>query len=349
MSDFGYVNARLRAMRARRLSSKQLEALVNGDLDAMADGLSGTPYGDALAENAGGANNLPAIDRAISSVVHATLGKCIKMIGNDEETVPFSIYLSRTQVHNLRVVVRAVRDGGGYEKAEPALIPLAPLGRRELEELCGQEDIMQVAAMLMTWGVPFGSALVRALREHGDDPSTTALDHALDQTFYSKAIAALEDEADEDMARPVIDALKDEVDLANLRVALKVAYSGGGALPVALLTSGRLSEDSLKRIAGASSLADAAAMLEGTAFRAASKFDVAGAAGRNDLGAVERVLERVRLRRMATRSLDDPLGLGFTLRCLAETDTEAQNLRLAARACAGLIPARAAEEAMIHV
>jgi vacuolar-type H+-ATPase subunit C/Vma6 len=185
------------------------------------------------------------------------------------------------------------------------------------------------------------------IREHAADPDLTALDRALDQAYYSRVLTVLEEDFDEE-GQAVIEALKDDIDLANLRMALKAAYSGGSPLPSKPLARGRLQVEKLTKVASCGSLAEAVGQLEGTAYKTAHREGVLEAAQANDLGGVERALQRVRVKRLVTRSLEDPVGIGFTVRYLNELDLEAQSLRLVARAAAGLIPVRVAEEALIH-
>ncbi len=349
MSDLGYVNARLRAQRARRLADRQLEALsTSADLEALCGGLSGTPYGEALSESQAG-TNLPAVDRAISSVLQARIDHVIRLLGKEEETLPFTLYLSRVHVQNLKVVLRAVQSGAGFEAAWPALVPLSPLDRPALEELCSQEDLLGVARELMTWGVALGQTLAKAIRQHADGDSLVHLDRALDEAYFAKTLhALLQDDVDSD-GQSMIDALKDEIDLFNLRSALKVSLGGGGEFPGDPIPHGRIPDDVLKRISTSGSLGEAVTLLDRTVYHQALEEGISEAAGRGDLGRIERILESLRLRRLSSRAAGDPLGLGFALRFLAEIDLEAQNLRLAARASAGLIPASVAQEAMIHV
>jgi vacuolar-type H+-ATPase subunit C/Vma6 len=89
--------------------------------------------------------------------------------------------------------------------------------------------------------------------------------------------------------------------------------------------------------------------LRKTVFRKGVDDGGAEAASHNDLGGLERAMERVRLLRLARRGIEDPIGIGFTLRFLTEAQIEAQNLRLIARSSAGLIPIEAVKESMIHV
>lgn len=345
MSDLEYVNARLRAMRAKLLKSSQYETLLGLDnLEAFEAWLGSSSYGSPVQGSE--ARGLNGVDQTISAELERRLGKCRRMVKTGGES-PLSVFLQRTDAENIKTAVRAISHGIGYEGAEPALVPLPPLDRSACEELCSQATIEGAASLLMTWGHPLGAPLSRFFREAGDNPDLTRMDQALDRAYYQRAFHLLEEESESER-EPLEDALRDEIDLANLRMALKVAYSGGGDLPQESISGGRLRAAFLEKMARSPNLATAASLLGQTVFRRVLA-EAEAAAKDNDLGATEQVLRAESLRRMGRKSLEDPTGIGFTLKVLAEIFLEAQNLRLAARAAAGLIPTETAREAMIYV
>lgn len=349
MSDFGFVNARLRAMRSERVPPQQLENLLGmqklGDLsDWMSSSVYGAAYGKALDHDQG----LKAVDRAVSEKFRETLSRCVAMLVTERGS-PLGLYLSRFGYENVKVAVRAVHQGTGYEGAAPALVPISPLDEGFLRQLCEVPDLDSVAALLMTVGHPAGPTLRRFLQETGnEEPDFSAMDRALERTYTSTSLTALQEEESEEL-EPLREALQDEVDLANLRTALKVAHGGGGPLPYSPMPYGRLKEAFLARISESNSLATAVPHLQQTVFRKALSTGAEEAGQAGNLGSLERTLERIRFQRLARRAIEDPTGLGFTLRFLVEAQSEAQNLRLIARSVAGLIPSETAREAMILV
>lgn len=348
MSDYGYVNARLRSMRSRRLPAKRIDELLElPNLKALGEELGSTPYGEALARASGEKVGLPAVDQAISDVLRDVLGKCVRMT-SDERGSALGLFLARANVQNLKVVLRAVRDKSGFDAVEPALVPLPPLDRKALSELCAQDDELAVAALLMTWGLPAGGALARVIQKSPSGVELEKLEHALDEAYFAHCVKLIENE-DEEEDEGVIDALRIEVDLANLRGALKVASTGGGPLHSEPFKGGRVSRTLLERIASAAGLVEAANLIGQTPFRAARDLGLAAAAEAGDLGKVERILQRTRFRMLARGGKEDPLDVRFTLSFVAEAEAEAQNLRVVARKVAGLVAGPAAQEALFHV
>jgi V/A-type H+-transporting ATPase subunit C len=350
MSDFGFVNARLRAMRSERISSQQLDNLLGFDQledfsDWMASGVYGAAYGQATDQYEG----LRAIDHAISEKLRNTLSRCVSMV-SCEMSSPLAIYLDRIGFENVKVAVRAVLSGDGYEGAAPALVPIPPLDEGFLRRACDLEDLPSLVGMLMSVGHRAGPALRRFLNNECPDssnPELDALDRAMERAYHRNALSQLQDDSED--AEPLYQALQDEVDLANLRTALKVAYAGGGEFPHQVLPHGRLKEAFLNKMTESSDLLGVLPWLRKTVFRKGVDDGGAEAASHNDLGGLERAMERVRLLRLARRGIEDPIGIGFTLRFLTEAQIEAQNLRLIARSSAGLIPIEAVKESMIHV
>lgn len=350
MSDFGYVNARLRSMRAKRLAPSEFDTLLGFEqIREFGDWLSSGPYGEAYGKVVEHSEGLKAADAAISERLRDVLASCIKMVSIDADS-PLGLYLARTDYENIKAVVRAVLNGTSFEDAKPALVPLPPLEFTALERLCEAEDLQGVGRLLMTWGHPAGKVISRFLRLESDPQNhkLDELDRALEESYFAEAIKALDEEEDEEN-EPLREAIQDEADLANLRAAFKAAYSGGGELPSKPFPQGRAKRPILEEIAGCRNLSEAVEHLEQTVFRRALLDGAETAARENDLGGLERQLEHVRLTRLARGGITDPTGIGFTLLFLAETFLEAQNLRLVARVSAGIIPAATAQEVMIRV
>lgn len=350
MSDFGYVNARLRSMRAKRIPPKQYETLAGFTrIEELGDWLATGPYATAYGRAVERYTGLKAVDRAISERLHDILSHCVRMVQVDRGS-PLAVYLSRIDYENLKVVARAVVAGEGYDHAAPGLVSVPPLDEAALRELCEREDLQGVASLLMTWGHPAGPAVARFLRSEptGEAPRLDRLDRALESTYFTQGMKVLL-ENEEEGNEALVDALRDEIDLDNLRAALKTAFGGGGELADPPLTYGRLQPAFLQKIASCRDLPDALEHVRATVYHQALSQGAAEAAREGDLGSLERTFERIRLQRLSRNAVTHPIGMGFTIRFLAETMLEAQNLRLAARAAAGLIPAQAAQEAMIRV
>lgn len=350
MSDFGYVNARLRSMRTRRISPKQFETFLGyREIREIEEWLGSSPYAAAYERASSDADGLKAVDAAVSEQLKETLQRCVKMVQTEGRSA-LSVYLARTDYENVKVVARAVQGGGGFASASPALVPMPSLDIGQLESLCEQEDLTGMARQLMTLGHPTGAALSRFLRTEvdGDTADLAAMDRALERAYYGNAISVLAEEENEE-DEPLLEALKDEVDLSNLRTALKVAYAGGGEYGQVPLPHGRLKRAFLEKASAARDLTEALEWVGKSVFRKAVDQVARDAAAAGDIGRLERCLEQARVDRCAKGGIIDPTGIGFTLSFLAGAYLEAQNLRLAARAVAGLIPVSAAEEAMIYV
>ena len=350
MSDFGYVNARLRSIRAKRLAPSEFDTLLGFEqIREFGDWLSSGPYSEAYGKVAETSEGLKAADAAISERLRSILERCVRMVSIDTDS-PLGLYLARTDYDNIKVVIRTVLNGTGFEEAKPALVPLPPLDFATLERLCEAEDIQGVARLLMTLGHPAGKVVSRFLRDEpdGQSPRLDILDRALEECYFAETIKVLDEEENEEN-EPLRAAIQDEADLANLRAAFKVAYSGGGELPSKPFSQARTKRPLLEQVAACRNLTEAIEYLEQTVYRRALDGGVDESARANDLGGLERHLEHIRLTRLARGGVTDPTGIGFTLLFLAEAFLEAQNLRLVARVSAGIIPAATAQEAMIRV
>lgn len=350
MSQFGYVNARLRAMRSDFLSRDVLEELLElHSLKEFSDWMVSGAYGPAFGKAPDHDHGIATVDWVISERLRDTLARCIRMVSIDRES-PLSVYLTWVGYENVKVLARSILPGVCCSNTNPALVHIPPFDTRLVEQLCGATDLEGLATLLMTAGHPSGVALRRFLREEAKTPEAPRLDYldrAMERAYLESALAHCQGRGP--YLRPLRRAIKDEIDLSNLRSALKVTYSGGGPFPHRPLQGGRIGKRVLEDISSASSLEAALPLLKRTVFRKALGQGARRAARANNPGNLERTLERVRYQRMSQDAIEDPTGLGFTLHFLTEVWTEAQNLRLVARAVSGLISVQAAKEAMVLV
>jgi V/A-type H+-transporting ATPase subunit C len=219
-SDYGYINARVRAMKSRLLPRETLFDLLSApDLAALGGALGGTAYGKELSEAQSHAAGLAAVEEGLRrNLCQATAKLQEIMDGRPGEL--FDILLGRWDLENIKAVLR----GKHRELAKDAILTgVLPAGRLEegrLTELAGAEDLKAVADMLATWHSPFARPLTRALPAYLQNNRLADLELALDRFYFASGLEATR-KGDGNTA-VVRDLLKEETDLVNLRTALRL-------------------------------------------------------------------------------------------------------------------------------
>jgi V/A-type H+-transporting ATPase subunit C len=329
-ADFGYINARVKGMKARLLPPGRLEELLSvPDLDAFLHALTNTPYGPELQEALSRYRGLRAVDEALARAFQKAARRVLSFADGKPRTL-IQVLLLQWDVHNLRAVLRAKHAGHPPEAVEATLVPAAELSDVRLRELLQQPDVAAVVATLVTWGHPLGDALAEAIPEYQASQDLLSLELALDRAYYRWALQASRGRGG-DAAR-VSELVRTQVDFTNVKTAFKLQQ-----LP-------DLSPEQRERF-----FLEGGAVVTREVFRnlADPKTAEVGvreirARGIQPEGRtpaeVERWLEQEAARRMADLYLGDPLGVDVVIGYLTLLANEVRNLRLIARSKAMGIP-----------
>jgi V/A-type H+-transporting ATPase subunit C len=353
MSDYDYLNARIRGMSTLLLTREFYERVLNSSTDkALADALLGSPYAEdvqrALAAH-GGAVDANAVEAALSTNVRATFAKVLALAPPEPRRL-IALLLNRWDVANVLALLRGKLSGAGPRELFAAVLPIGELDEIQLGELSAEIDVVNLADALPTWKHAFAFALRRAIRECRDQDDMAALESALYRGYFQWALAQLrEDDPQEELLR---ESLSRQIDLANVRALLSFIRSrerGSAAPAVEPITRGKLSPRALAELGACDTLVAAFEMLGGTYFAPGIERGILAYGQSQSLAVMERFLESIviehgcRLFRLDVLSAAVPLGF------LWRKYSELVNLRLLARGIRYRMPATAIREGMILV
>ncbi len=329
-ADFGYINARVKGMRARLLSSGQLEELLGlGDLESFLHALANTPYGPELQEALTRYQGLRAVDEALSRHFQKTARKILSF-AEGKPLKLIQIFLVQWDLHNLRTILRAKHAGHPAEVAEQNLVPAGELTEVRLRELLAQPDLGALASTLATWEHPLAEALLGAVRTYEDHKDLLNLELSLDRAYFEWALRAARGVGRNEAV--VRDVVRMQIDFTNVKTAFKLQLlpdlapedRGRFFLPGGAVVSREVFLN----------LADPqTAELGLRELRARGIYPE----GRTP-AEVERSLEEEATRRLAALYLGDPLGIDVVIGFLTMLSSEVRNLRLIARSKALGIP-----------
>jgi V/A-type H+-transporting ATPase subunit C len=353
MSDYDYLNARIRGMSTTLLTHEFYERLLHASTDtAFADALLASPYAEdvqgALAAR-GGAVDVPAVEAALCGNVRATFAK-ILAIAPPEPRRLLALQINKWDVANVLALLRGKLCGAGPRELFAAVLPIGELDEIQLGELSAETDVANLADALPTWKHAFAFALRRAIHECREQDDLVALESALYRGYFQWTLAQLrEDDPQEEVLR---ESLCRQIDLANVRALLSFIQSrerGGAAKAVEPITRGKLSPRALAELGACDALVAAFEMLGSTYFAPGIERGILAYGQAQSLAVMERFLECVviehgcRLFRLDMLSVSVPLGF------LWRKYSELVNLRLLVRGTRYRMPANAIREGMVLV
>lgn len=329
MADYDYGNARLRVMKSRLLSQRQLEDLaVMGSQQGLIVALSKTVYQQAIESALTRATGMQCIDEALRSDLVDSVGR-MRTFYHESAAQMVAILLRAYDIHNLKAILRGLSKNAPANEIMTTLLPVGDLDVDVLHELTRLSNPREMIDRLGSMGSPFAWPLLN-VRAQAPKAGTPEMELALDKWYFQEAGQLLRSETGS--ADLLLAALALEVDLINLQTMLRfIHYShdrqGAPEMTHFLLGPGRISGDILLNAGSQDSVPAAIETLSGSFFSPALRAGLQEYMRSNRLSDIEKQLRRFRLKWLAGQITQDALGIGVVLGYLALKINEIGNLR----------------------
>ena len=294
------VNARARGLATHLQRRGTLDALARApDLPTLAAELG--RFGYAVEGGAGPA----ALDLAVRRHAAAELRIFARWCAGQPELV--TVVFEDEDRRSLRALVRGAVQGATSDERLAGLIPTPALPERALEELGRQPTAAAVAALLVSWGHPYGRPLLLGAR--AAQPDLLHLDMRLNQTFAGRALAA-----GRRGGTALLAHVQELIDVENALAAVVLAGRTDDVTPKDLFLAGgrRLSIGDFE-LALAAGVPGLASQRIATAF-AGTQLAAAFAGPATAAGRLEQDVLRARIAALRDAARLDPLGPAPALR-----------------------------------
>lgn len=192
MSDYGYLNARVRAMKTRLLGRSALEALSATQSTAeFSAGLLSTTYKPDLEWGRLRYPGVAGLDEGLRRHVVLTVGKVAALAASNREAAALlRILVARWDVHNLRTLLRGQHISAPPSEIRESLLPVGELDEAQLEELSAQPSLKAALDLLVIWGNPYARPLLTAYPDYAKIHDLRRLELQLDQFHYHYLLAS---------------------------------------------------------------------------------------------------------------------------------------------------------------
>jgi len=339
MSGFDYGNARLRAMKSRLLTKRELESLLEtSHLEALIAALAKTVYQKPVEAALTRTTGIDCIDLALRSDLMNTVGSMGKFF-QDRAKKQVNIVLGFYDVHNIKAVLRGLDNHVIPNEILMSTIPVGELMDNDLEEMARMQDPRGAIDLIGSMGLKFAQPLLQ-VRVRKPGARIADLELALNKWFYQNLFQDLQNlNGDGGVLKT---ALQMEADLTNMLTVLRFAHAPGErqvfrerqphtSLEDLFVGPGNISFSTLEIAGKQDSVAAAIAVLENTSYNKPLKSGLEAYSRSTLLSDIERHLLRHRLVWRAGLIARDPLGIGVLLGYLALKLNEVRNLRWVTR------------------
>jgi ATP synthase A1 C subunit len=342
MTDYDYLNARVRAMGAEILPAELYEELLAAeDQEQLAELLLDTAYRPQLSESLAARHDLEAIESGLGRNLLATLFK-LRSIAPSKPRRLLAVQLNQWDAANILTVLRGKVTGAGQKDILEGMLAVGEFSEPRLAELAAQPDLQAVAAALATWDYPFAFELRRLLMDRRQSRDLVALESAVNRLYFQWALSQLRaKDPNEAVVRRMVQM---QIDLANVKEALDAVRHRTHEESLEdfePLACGLLGPRVIEAISGADSMIEAFEALEGTYFAPGIEKGILAYGEAGSLGVMERFLEVVVIEAGCRLFRIDPLGVGVPMGFLWRKYNEFLNLRILIRGKSYRMPVNA--------
>ncbi|MBK5093069.1 MAG: V-type ATPase subunit [Actinobacteria bacterium] len=331
LSDYGYVNARVRGMRSHLLTKDFFMRLVEVDsFEALHSMMDQTVYRSEINEAVLMSPDRPDYDQALNINLVATLRNILDSTGGEPHRL-VNMLLSRYDVLNLKTILRGKKGNATPSEITSTLVPVGNLRMDVLEQLAREREIRQVIDMMATLRISYARPLTAALGDFiKHDQDLAVLELALDRFHFQDAMKELKGrDKNVDMVRQMFTA---EIDMRNISTLVRIRGIRlddedvmGLRLPGGSLTAGQFLDldrlGDIVRIVAEYPDPSYRKLLE----KALSEYQEI------DVVAFDKELERALIKQGVAMSNVDVLGIGVIIGFVWAKQNEIINLRIVLR------------------
>jgi V/A-type H+-transporting ATPase subunit C len=349
--DYGYINARMRGMKSRLLSHKELDDLIlKPDLESLIGDLENSPYREDIIEARAKSAGIDCIENALRQNFIKTFRKIQNFSKQEPEAGEYiAIFLHRWDVQNIKTILRGKNIHTTNEEILECLVPAGELDEVTLKELLRQPDVRSVIGLLATWRIRYSRPLTGSFAEFAKTKDLAVLECALDRYYYADALEAVN--APTYNNGVIRNVLALEIDVVNLRTVLRMVRDRVDPADAEryLITGGKeFNLRKLRELLVLASLDEVVKALADTRYRFLSNIPES-AIRTQKISIIEKELERFLIRKGVGAFLLDPLSVASVIGYFWAKYNEITNIRIISRCKTADFPVENLKEELVYV
>jgi V/A-type H+-transporting ATPase subunit C len=348
--DYGYVNARIRAMKSRLLDRHTLEELIfQPDLDSLISSLEKTPYKEDIIEAKVLYQGVLCIEFALRKNFTRTFRKILDFVRNSDAERYIRIFLHRWDVQNIKTILRGKNIHVTNDEILDCLVPAGELDEVTLTELVKQPDVRAVIDLLATWGIVYAKPLTENFPVYSEKGDLSILECALDKYYFFEALETVSIKSYNNTL--IRDLLATEIDVVNIKTILRMIRDNVDSAEAQefLIEGGKeLPLDILYQLIAMHSIEEVIKKLEQTPYRFLADVPE-GAIKTKKISVIEKQLEKFLIRKGVSAFSGDPLSVASVIGYFWAKYNEITNIRIISRCKTVDLPDEQLKEELVYV
>lgn len=330
--EYGYVNARIRGMKSRLLSRKEVEELAaKFDVDAIISELEKTDYRAEIEDASVQYSGIACVEEALRRNLAKTFRLIYSFVKRDDAEKCTKIFLNKWDIQNIKTILRGKNIHAVSEDILESLAPAGALDDATLIELVKQPDVKAVIDLLATWRIEYSKPLTQHFKEYSDTKDLVVLEYGLDKFYYKNVLDIVNgDSYDEGIIRGIVTT---EIDVTNIKSVLriirdKIELEG---TQYYLIEGGKeLGIDKLLTLIKTRTIEGVIRQLAGTSYDFLTKV-LDEYVKAEKISAFEKELDKFLLQKALSMFSGDPLSIAVEIGYLWAKSNEITNIRIISR------------------
>jgi V/A-type H+-transporting ATPase subunit C len=332
MSDYDYLNARIKGMHSNLLTREFYEQiLANQGIAPLVDALLSSPYSRHIRLALERDRSVSGIEWGLRRNLFDTFEN-IRALAAPKPRLLLDIQFRRWDIQNIITIIRGKAAGLLPEEILIGVFPAGELGEVELEELSSEDDVRAVIDTLTAWDFPFAFELRKVVRKHPDQLNCASLESEFMRIFFAWVMDNLEVEDENHLL--LKSHIRNQIDLVNVKNVLWIVsqnQAGRRSEHIVPIRGGRITTRMLSAIEKSSSPETAFEILADTYFRRAIDRGILAFGESRRLAVMERSLDIEIVETGCKMFRADPLGIGVPMGYVWRKYNEFMNLRILLR------------------
>jgi V/A-type H+-transporting ATPase subunit C len=332
MSDYDYLNARIKGMHSNLLRREFYEQiLANQGIAPLVDALLSSPYSRHIRLALERDRSVSGIEWGLRRNLFETFEK-VRALAAPKPRLLLDIQFRRWDIQNIITIIRGKAAGLLPEEILTGVFPAGELGDVELEELAAEDNVRTVIDTLMAWDFPFAFQLRKVIRKHASQLDFASLESEFMRIFFAWVMDNLEVEDENHLL--LRSHIRNQIDLVNVKNvlwALSQSQVSRRSEHIVPIRGGRVTARMLSAIEKSSSLEMGFEILADTYFRRAIDRGILAFGESRRLAVMERSLDIEIVETGCKMFRADPLGIGVPMGYVWRKYNEFMNLRMLLR------------------
>ncbi|RJQ31335.1 MAG: ATP synthase A1 subunit C [Actinobacteria bacterium] len=354
MSDYGYANTRVRAMKSTLFTASFIEQLLSApDLNQFLTLLRKTPYQKDVEKGMVKYPGVLGVEEGLKTNMVNTFRHIMTYSENNKQGERLiQVILSRWDIHNLKTIFRGLHADVPKDEVVEQLVPAGELDEAHLHELAQQGDVKSCIDLLAMWKVPYSEPLNEGYHEYIETRHLANFELVLDRFYY---LYALKKSRGRTLNHRLVQTIiKREVDLTNVMTLLRFSretldkeefdpepYFINGGLEI--------TKEKFLEYFALNEVEDIVNALENTLYYPVLKAGLKHFYVLGTVSALERKIEEYIIQKTVALFKADPLGIAIITAYIWAKFNETVNLRIIARGKDVGMPQDQIKEALVLV